>query len=116
EPNAACGAADLLAGKVSAEGSGVAGNLALVTDEAVAPEGAFWDAPAAIKLEGARAAITFDFGAPQEIGALYIQADANDSYRVSGSLDGAPGSFKFIAEFKNVVDTGPGLRSRFLQI
>ena len=41
-----------------------------------------------------------------------MQGDANDTYKVMGSLDGSPASYKLIVELANVVTTGHGLRTR----
>ncbi|MES1209836.1 MAG: discoidin domain-containing protein, partial [Pseudomonadota bacterium] len=92
------------------------GNAGLVTDGAVAPEGAQWDAPVAITLDTGAGSITYDLGQPTAITALYVQADANDTYKVQGSLDGVPGSFKPIAEIENALDRGHGLRARWVRI
>ena len=44
--------------------------------------------------------------------AVVMQGDANDVYKVTGSLDGSPASYKLLAEFANVVNMGHGLRTR----
>jgi spermidine synthase len=110
----ACGTENLLAGKTPSEAQ-MPGNAALLTDGEIVADGALWDGPAAAEL-GAAGSLTYDLGAPRRIGALYLQADANDTYRVLGSLDGAPGSFALIAEAPNVVIRGPGLRARTIEI
>jgi spermidine synthase len=112
----ACDSTDLLAGRMPSGQADVQGNAALVTDGAVAPEGAPWDAPAAVKLASRAGAITYDLGQPRKVSALYLQADANDTYRIAGSSDGQPGSFRVLAEVANVVDRGSGLRVRSVQI
>jgi len=112
----ACDTTDLLAGRVPSAQADVHGNAALVTDGAVASEGAPWDAPAAVKLASHEGAITYDLGEPRKVSALYLQADANDTYKIAGSSDGQPGSFRVLAEVANVVDRGPGLRVRSVQI
>ena len=110
-----CGTEDLLAGKLPAEQHDLLGNPALVTDGAVVQDGATWDGPAAVKLEGGSASITYDLGKPTAVSAIHLQADANDSYRISGSLDGRSGTFKLLVEAANVVERGHGMRSRSLQ-
>jgi len=110
-----CGTEDLLAGKLPAEQHDLLGNPALVTDGAVVQDGATWDGPAAVKLEGGSASITYDLGKPTAVSAIHLQADANDSYRISGSLDGRPGTFKLLVEAANVVERGHGMRSRSLK-
>jgi spermidine synthase len=112
-PAAPCGTENLIAGKLPWQEQVSRGNLPLVTDGAVGPEGALWNVPLAITLENGFGSLTYDLGAPLSIGALYLQADANDTYKITGSLDGAPGSFKILTEIANVVDRGPGLRARF---
>ncbi len=47
---------------------------------------------------------------------MSLQADANDTYKVMGSADGSPGSYKLIVELANVVSTGHGLRTRATQV
>jgi spermidine synthase len=111
-----CDTADLLAGRMPSAHADIHGNVALVTDGAVASEGAPWDAPAAVKLASHAASITYDLGGPRKVSALYVQADANDTYKIAGSSDGQPGSFRVLAEVANVVDRGHGLRVRSVQI
>jgi spermidine synthase len=111
-----CDTADLLTGQMPSAQAEVRGNPALVTDGAVAPEGTSWDAPAAVTLASHAASITYDLGEPRKVGAFYLQADANDTYKITGSRDGQTGSFRVLAEIANVVDRGPGLRARAVQI
>ena len=79
-PAAACASDDLIAGKLPWQQRDVSGNPALVTDGNVAADGAVWDAPAAIKLEGGLGSLTYDLGKPTTVAAFVLQADANDSY------------------------------------
>ncbi len=111
-----CDTRNLLAGRMPSAQVEVSGNVALITDGAVAREGASWDAPAAVKLASQAASITYDLGEPRKVSALYAQADANDTYKIAGSSDGQPGSFRVLAEVANVVDRGHGLRVRSVQI
>jgi spermidine synthase len=111
-----CDASNLLAGLRPSTQVGVSGDTALLTDGAVAPEGDVWDAPSAVKLASQSASITYDLGKPRKLSALYVQADANDTYKITGSLDGQPGTFHMLAEVANVVGHGPGLRARAVQI
>jgi hypothetical protein len=60
-------------------------------------------------------ALTFDLGEARSLSAIFIQADANDVYRLTGSLDGTPGSFRAIGELAAVSERGHGLRTRTLQ-
>jgi spermidine synthase len=91
------------------------GDLKRVTDSEVGAEGAEWDAPMAITFTGS-GSLTYDLGQPEQVSALYMQGDANDTYRVTGSLDGTPGSFRPIAEVQNVFSRGHGLRYRAFEI
>jgi hypothetical protein len=94
----------------------VKGDVAQVTDGTVGPEGANWDAPVTVQLENANASITYDLGEPREITAVLMQGDANDTYKVMGSADGSPASYKLLVEIPNVVDRGHGLRTRSTQV
>ena len=115
-PAADCGTDDLIARKLPAQQRDLVGNAELVTDGAIAPDGAVWDAPAAVRLETPAGSITYDLGRAQPVGAFYLQADANDTYVISGSPDGAPGTFTPLAQVPNVVDQGHGLRGRAIQV
>jgi spermidine synthase len=110
-----CGTENLIAGKLPWQQRDITGSAALVTDGAAAPDGASWDAPAGVKLEGMAASITFDLGKPTKVGAIYLQADANDTYRITGSLDGRPGTFKQLVQAQNAVDQGHGMRTRAVE-
>ncbi len=111
-----CGTENLLAGKTPSDAQGLQGSAVLVTDGAVAQEGAQWNAPAAVTFDTGAGQITYDFGQPQSVVALYLQADANDSYKVMGSSDGTAGNYELLVEIENVVDRGHGLRARSVQI
>src|SRR5664279_2306934 len=111
-----CNTSNLLAGRSPSAAQEVAGNAVLVTDGVIAPEGTPWDSPDAVRLAGTSAFLIFDLGGTHKVSALYLQADANDTYTISGSRDGKPGSFRVLTEFANVVDRGHGLRARSLQI
>src|SRR5262245_45074638 len=75
---APCGTENLLAGKKPSASQGVKGDLGLVTDGQVGPEGADWNSPVGVTLENATSSITYDLGEAREISALVAQADAND--------------------------------------
>ena len=104
-----CPAGDLLAGARLVEARHVVGDVARVTDRRAAPEGAAWDSPPAVVLDGGDAAITWDLGAAREVRGLLLQADANDRYPLSGSLDGQ--AFTPLAELAALADVA-GLRTR----
>jgi spermidine synthase len=109
-----CGTENLLAARQPSHAQ-VLGDAALVTDGEIVADGAVWDGPAATEL-GADGSLTYDFGAPRQIGALYLQADANDTYKILGSLDGSPNSYRLLGQAENVVGRGPGLRVRAFEI
>jgi hypothetical protein len=113
---ASCGTENLLAGKMPSQSNEMQGNLAQLTDGNIGPEGAQWNAPVVVTLDTSTAGVTYDLGEPRQLSALFMQGDANDVYKVSGSLDGSPSSFKPLAEFPNVVATGHGLRTRTVEI
>ena len=105
-----------MAGRPSLATPEIKGDLRLVTDGAAAQEGAQWDAPVAVTFDSKTASITYDLGAPHSISALFVQADANDTYKILGSLDDTSASYHVIADVPNVVDRGHGLRNRALEI
>jgi hypothetical protein len=114
---APCGTENLLAGKKPSASQAIKGDLGQVTDGTVAPEGAQWDSAVTVTLEGTTSSITYDLGEAREISALVAQGDANDTYKVMGSVDGSPASYKLITEVANVVSTsGHGLRTRAAQV
>ena len=113
---APCGTENLIAGKKPSATQAVKGDVAQVTDGTVGPEGAAWDAPVTVTLENANSSITYDLGEAREISAVVLQADANDTYKVMGSVDGSPASYKLLVELPNVVDRGHGLRTRASQV
>src|SRR5437763_5350353 len=84
---ASCGTENLLAERLPWAHQDVRGNLRLPTDGAAAPEGAQWDAPVGVILETPAGSLTYDLGEPKMVSAFVIQADANDSYKLFGSLD-----------------------------
>jgi len=113
---APCGTENLLAGKKPSASQAIKGDLGLVTDGNVAPEGADWNVPLGVTLENANSSVTYDLGEERTISAVVAQADANDTYKVMGSVDGSPASFKLLVELPNVVTTGHGMRTRATQV
>ena len=110
------GPENLLAGKKPWQWQDLRGDAALVTDGAVGPEGAQWDAPVGITFDTGAGSLTYDLGQPTPITGLYLQADANDTYKILGSSDGTPGSYKLVVEVENASDRGHGLRMRWVEI
>lgn len=111
---APCDDRNLLAGLAPSDHQNLGGELSRVTDEVVDVEGATWDAVTSVTFTGS-GSITFDFGEARSLSAVFIQADGNDVYRLAGSLDGTPGSFRAIGELASVAERGHGLRGRTLQ-
>jgi hypothetical protein len=109
---APCGTENLLAGKRPSASQAIKGDLGLVTDGNVAPEGTQWDAPVTVTLENAGSSITYDLGEVRTVSAVVAQADANDTYKLMGSVDGSPASYKLLVDLPNVVSAGHGLRTR----
>ncbi len=105
----ACPAGNLLAGVWPVAARHVAGDLARATDGRIAPEGAAWDVPPAVVLDGADASITWDLGAAREVRGLLLQGDANDRFPLSGSLNGR--EFTPLGEIAALTDA-TGLRTR----
>lgn len=66
--------------------SGAAGDASSATDGQLAPEGS-GAGPHVVLLPHERALLTVDLGAPREVGALLLQAEAAGVYQVEGSLD-----------------------------
>jgi hypothetical protein len=112
----ACGTENLIAGKKPHQQTDIKGDVGLVTDGAVGAEGTQWDAPVAVTFDTPNSALIYDLGEPRQVGAFFVQADANDTYKISGSLEATPASFKPLVQLANVVDRGHGLRTRNLEI
>lgn len=105
-----CPPGNLLAGRLPL---GAPPALGIVTDEWVTPEGAVWNAGPAFVLDAATPRLTWDLGAVVELRALLVQADGNDVYPLSSSVDGVL--------FEPLVEVSPsapgvGLRTRALRL
>ncbi len=111
-----CGPDNLLAGRAPAEQQEISGNVAVVTDGAIGAEGTQWDAPLAVTFSSASASLTYDLGRRRTVSALYVQADANDTYRMLGSTEGTPGSFRTLTTVEDATARGDGLRDRAIRI
>jgi hypothetical protein len=111
-PLPACPAGNLLAGKAPMAWQEIERNLSLLTDETLAPEGAVWDASLAAILQTGASTVTWDLGQVVSVRHLAIQADANDTYNVWGSLDGK--EYKVMGQIDPA--TGHGLRMRTLDV
>ncbi|HEX2658864.1 MAG TPA: discoidin domain-containing protein, partial [Polyangia bacterium] len=110
-----CDTQNLLAGKRPAQWQDLKGDAALVTDGAIGAEGTQWDAPVGVQFDTGAGSLTYDLGQPTPVAGVYLQADANDTYKIMGSLDGTPGSWKMLVEIDNASDRGHGLRGRSMQ-
>jgi hypothetical protein len=108
----ACGTDNILAAKQPHASAELKGDTKRITDGIAAPEGSAWDAPITVTLGSGTGFITYDLGELRTVSAVVMQGDANDVYKVTGSADGAAGSFKVLVEVPNVVGTGHGLRTR----
>lgn len=108
---APCGTDDRVSGKMPTLQENAVGDLKLVTDSEVGAEGAEWDAPVAVTFMGS-GSLTYDLGGLESISAVYLQGDANDTYRISGSVDGRLGTFQQITEIPSAFERGHGLRFR----
>jgi hypothetical protein len=108
----ACPAGNLLAGKLPVAWQEIARDRALLTDETVANEGAVWDASLAALFETGASTVTWDLGEVVRVRLLAIQADANDTYNIWGSLDDK--DYKVMGQIDPV--TGHGLRMRTLDV
>jgi hypothetical protein len=111
-PVPACPEGNLLAHKLPVTWQEVRRDLGLLTDESIAPEGAMWDSQPAVIFDTAAATVTWDLGAVTLLRSFAIQADANDTYTVWGSLDGR--DFKVLGQIDPV--SNHGLRMRVLNV
>jgi hypothetical protein len=111
-PVPACPAGNLLAGKAPVQWQEIQRSLSLLTDETLATEGSVWDASLAAIFETGASVVTWDFGQVVSVRSLAIQADANDTYNVWGSLDGK--EYKLMGQIDPA--TGHGLRMRTLDV
>ena len=119
----ACPPGNLLAGKMPSAWQEIRNDLKNLTDETLAQEGAVWDASLAAILETGASTITWDLGQVTNIRALAIQADANDTYDIWGSVDGR--DFKLMGQIDPVaghglrmrtLDLGTGMPARFIKV
>lgn len=108
-----CPSGNLLAGKRPVQWQDTQNDLALITNGEVTQEGAIWNAQQAVLLDSAVASVTYDLGGEMPLAAVHIQADANDVYPISGSLDGR--EWKVLGQLE-IADGVHGLRSRSLNL
>ncbi|HVZ87424.1 MAG TPA: hypothetical protein VHG72_10675 [Polyangia bacterium] len=115
--SAVCTTDNLLSGRQPIWRQDLRGNPQLVTDDAVGPEGAMWDAPVGVVLETPAGSLTYDLGEVRPVSAFLLQADANDTYKIFGAEENNPGAYKLLVEVDNVLGTqGHGLRTRTVSV
>ena len=107
-----CPPGNLLAGRLPSGQEGIRGQVSLVTDGTAAVEGTVWNAPLAVVLPTLTSQLTYDLGTVMPLQVMYVQADANDAYTISGSVDGQV--FRLLGQIDPV--EGAGLRSRPLNL
>jgi hypothetical protein len=108
-----CPSGNLLAGRQPMGWQDVQGDKGLITNGEITQEGAIWNASQAVVLDSAVASLTYDLGTEMPVAAVHIQADANDVYPVSGSLDGR--DWKVLGQLE-IAEGVHGLRSRSLNL
>jgi hypothetical protein len=102
-----CPEGNLVPGAV-VTGDGVRGQVRALADQFLPDEGTAWDARSAVVLAGPSASVRVDFGTVRQLSYLVLQADADDSYIVEGSRDGAT----FFEVWVAGPEPGAGLRFR----
>lgn len=107
-----CTPGNLLAKRAPVQWVEIKRDMALVTDEKVAPEGALWDSAPAVILDSAVSTLTWDLGKLTAVRSVAVQADANDTYTIWGSTDGK--DFRAIGQVDPV--EGHGLRTRTVDV
>jgi hypothetical protein len=111
-PVPACPEGNLLAHKKPIAWQETRRDLSLLTDEQITPEGSQWDAQPAVIFDTAASTVTWDLGALTTIRSFAIQADANDTYTIWGSVDGK--DYKVFGQIDPVPNHG--LRMRVLNV
>ena len=111
-PLPACPEGNLLAHKKPLQWQEARRDLALLTDETIAPEGSQWDSQPAVILDTAASTVTWDLGEVTLLRSFAIQADANDTYTIWGSVDGK--EYKVFGQIDPVPNHG--LRMRVLNV
>ena len=111
-PSPACPEGNLLAHKMPFASQDMRRDLGLLTDEQITPEGAMWDAPPAAIFDTAASTVTWDLGEVMTVRSFAVQADANDTYTLWGSVDGK--DYKVLGQIDPV--SNHGLRMRTLNV
>ena len=81
--------------------------VALLADGVASTDGDVWDSPRAAML-AVSGVVEWDLGAVEHVSALRIQADNNDRYLISGSIDGATWTTIWVAGAVEL----PGIQTR----
>jgi hypothetical protein len=81
----------------------------VLTDGRASRPGGYWKTTVTAQLDSPESSVVYDLGQEQKIGAVWLQADSNDVYDVSGSKDGV--HYEMIFRANPVVDIG--MRSRY---
>jgi hypothetical protein len=81
----------------------------VLTDGRASRAGGYWKTTVTAQLDSLESFVVYDLGAERKIGAVWLQADSNDVYDVSGSKDGT--RYETIFRANPVSDAG--MRSRF---
>jgi hypothetical protein len=110
---AACPPTSLLAGSLATVARQAEGSSSRLTDFEVASEGGRWNSALAVQLLPQATRLTFDLGVVRTLRSLLIQADANDTYLVEGSVDGQ--LFTALAEVPRLSGQ-EGLRTRAMRL
>ncbi|MEO7972774.1 MAG: hypothetical protein ABIU84_04245, partial [Thermoanaerobaculia bacterium] len=107
-----CAATSLLAGVRPSVSQRIEGEATRLSDGQVAPEGGIWNSALALRMVSAATFLTFELDSERTVRSLLIQADADDTYLVEGSLDGVV--FTRLGEAPRLASQH-GLRSRALR-
>src|SRR5262249_14378214 len=100
---------NILLGRVPT-GTGVRGDLRVVTDGHPRPEGGAWNGAPSVVLSRGGGELVVDMKDVKPIAALLLQCDDEDVYTVESSEDGT--AWETLCQAPPSVD-GPGLRARF---
>src|SRR5512135_2174504 len=102
---------NLLAGLRPIRSQGVK-NVDRLTDNLMSVEGDGWLTDVTARFSSARSFVEYDLGSPQVLHCVLVQADNNDVYFMSGSLDGQ----SFGQLWRVGTDPGAGMRVRSVKL
>jgi hypothetical protein len=98
---------NLLAGRKPIRSEGVR-NVLRLTDGLLSNEGDMWLTDVTSRFTSAHSVVEYDLGSPQTLRCVMVQADNNDVYYLSGSLDGQ----NWAQLWRVGAETGAGMRVR----